>query len=414
MQKLGIALCLTICLSAFAHCQNKTYTVQKGDNDWAISKKYHLTVHELHLLNPKTDWLKLRLGSKINVSKTVADVSAKKVVKAAAASAPKKPVAKKDDNEILVESLSKDIFAETPKKSAPKASGAYCVRSGDNDWIIASRVGISSSKLRALNPNVKWEHLSVGTYLRIPNGSVVRSTSGQNVAVNSIRSRYAKVSRDSVIIRRGPGADTAKVTVVESGLLVSVLDRSSGWYKCKFPKGTVGWVRGDMLKAASKPAVRRHESRTTGYVASRTGSHRRHGSPEIVMNNPDRDNRLLTQAFRMRGVPYRYGMSSTRGSDCSGFTSLVYRSQGVRLPRTSRDQSRIGQKVDRNGLSKGDLVFFKTNRGTRINHVGIYIGNGKFIHASSGGGKVQVNSLNEGYYARRYATARRPAGKKAK
>lgn len=409
MQKLGIALCLTVCFSAFAYCQNKTYTVQKGDNDWAISKKLHLTVHELHLLNPKTDWLHLKLGSSLNTGKAPAKVAPKATKSAKVAS--KKPAPRKEESEILVESLSHDIFAESPKTQTAKASGAYCVRSGDNDWIIASRVGISSTKLRALNPNVNWSHLAIGTYVRIPSGSVVRSAPSKNVAQNTIRSRYAKVSRDSVIIRRGPGADTAKVTVVESGLLVSVLDRSSGWYKCKFPKGTVGWVRGDMLKAASKPKVQRSSS-NMGYVASRRGSRRHHGSTEIVMNNPDQDNRLLAQAFRMKGVPYRYGMSSTRGSDCSGFTSLVYRSQGVKLPRTSRDQSRIGQKVDRGGLSKGDLVFFKTNRGTRINHVGIYIGNGKFIHASSGGGKVQVNSLSEGYYARRYATARRPAGKK--
>jgi hypothetical protein len=65
--------------------------------------------------------------------------------------------------------------------------------------------------------------------------------------------------------------------------------------------------------------------------------------------------------------------------------------------------------VDRGSLNKGDLVFFKTTRGKRIGHVGIYVGNGKFIHASSGGGKVQVNSLNEGYYNRRFVTARRVA-----
>lgn len=412
MLKLGIALCLTACFSAFAYCQNKTYTVQKGDNDWAISKKHHLSVHELQLLNPNTNWRNLKLGSKLVIGKqtdNVASAPKKTITKASA-----KKVAPKSEEEILVESLSQDIFVETPKTQEPKkASGAYCVRSGDNDWVIASRVGISSSKLRDLNPNVNWERLAIGTYVRIPSGTTVQASTSntKNVASNSIRSRYAKVARDSVIIRRGPGSDTSKVTTVESGMLVSVLDRSNGWYKCKFPRGTVGWVRGDMLKAASKPVVRR-PSRHDGYVASRSNGRRSHRSTEIVMANPDEKNKLLAQAFRLKGVPYRYGMSSTRGSDCSGFTSLVYRSQGVSLPRTSRDQSRIGAKVGKESLQKGDLVFFKTNRGTRINHVGIYVGNGKFIHASSGGGKVQVNSLNEGYYNRRYAGGRRVVKKK--
>jgi len=266
--KLGIALCLTAIFSTFAYCQNKTYTVQKGDNDWAISKKHHLSVHELHLLNPNTNWRSLKLGSKLVVDKHPTENASKKSAKKAPAKKVlvQKPTPKNNE-EILVESLAQDIFADSPKPQPKKASGAYCVRSGDNDWVIASRVGISSSKLRALNPTVNWGKLAVGTYVRIPSGIVVHASSSKNVASNTIRSRYAKVSRDSVVIRRGPGSDTSKVTTVESGMLVSVLDRSNGWYKCKFPRGTVGWVRGDMLKAASKPAVRR-PSKHDGYVAS--------------------------------------------------------------------------------------------------------------------------------------------------
>jgi len=402
--KLGLALCLAASVSASAFSQNKTYTVQKGDNDWTISKKLRMSVHELHLLNPKTNWLRLRPGDSLVVS-AVSNRSASKPNKAAAQ--------RKEEDEILVESLERDIFAEesTDSRKASQATQTYRVRAGDNDWVIASRVGLSSTRLRALNPNVNWARLPIGTVIRIPAGCKVKGTSGALASTNVIRSRYAKIARDSVVIRRGPGTDTSKITTVEPGLLVNVVDRSGDWYKCRFPRGTVGWVRGDMLRAVSKPAVRRARN-PDSYVAHRTRSRQRRGSSEIVMSNPDKSNRLLTQAFRLRGVPYRYGMSSTRGSDCSGFTSLVYRSQGVKLPRTSREQSKVGAKVNRESLQKGDLVFFKTNRGTRINHVGIYIGDGKFIHASSGGGKVQVNSLSEGYYSRRFAGGRRVVGKK--
>jgi cell wall-associated NlpC family hydrolase len=126
-----------------------------------------------------------------------------------------------------------------------------------------------------------------------------------------------------------------------------------------------------------------------------------------VSGSGDSQDRILSKAQSMRGVRYRWGASSRSATDCSGFTSQVFRSNGYRIPRTSVEQSRAGAKVDRGSLRPGDLVFFKTRRGTRVSHVGIYTGNGKFIHASSGGGKVQVNSLSDGYYNKRFVTARR-------
>ncbi|HEY0867942.1 MAG TPA: C40 family peptidase [Fimbriimonas sp.] len=115
---------------------------------------------------------------------------------------------------------------------------------------------------------------------------------------------------------------------------------------------------------------------------------------------------VIKTAKGFRGVRYRWGGTSRSGVDCSGFTTQVFRAHGLRLPRTSVEQARVGKPV-KGGLQAGDLVFFRTTRGSRISHVGIYIGNGKFIHASSGGGKVQVNSLREGYYRSRFVTARR-------
>ncbi|MEJ5170871.1 MAG: C40 family peptidase, partial [Fimbriimonadales bacterium] len=132
-------------------------------------------------------------------------------------------------------------------------------------------------------------------------------------------------------------------------------------------------------------------------------------SSPVVRPLPQGDGSVLGTAFAMRGTRYRYGASSRSAVDCSGFTRLVFQRHGVSLPHSSRAQANVGVSVPKSQLQKGDLVFFKTNRGTRINHVGIYIGDGKFIHASSGGGKVQVNSLNEGYYAKRFAGARRVA-----
>ena len=107
------------------------------------------------------------------------------------------------------------------------------------------------------------------------------------------------------------------------------------------------------------------------------------------------------------GTPYRQGGTSRKGVDCSGLVFAVYREFDIRLPRTSRDQSRIGDQVDRSGLKPADLLFFKTSRKESVTHVGIYIGGGKFVHASTSERKVRIDALNDDYYKRRFTVARR-------
>jgi peptidoglycan DL-endopeptidase LytE len=118
---------------------------------------------------------------------------------------------------------------------------------------------------------------------------------------------------------------------------------------------------------------------------------------------------LVKVAQGFIGAPYRLGGSTVRGIDCSGFVKKVYDIFNVMLPRTAHEQSGVGQYVSRSELEEGDLVFFHTRQ--VIGHVGIYIGNGKFVHASSGRERmVRVNSLNEPYYSNRYVKAVRVKG----
>lgn len=114
---------------------------------------------------------------------------------------------------------------------------------------------------------------------------------------------------------------------------------------------------------------------------------------------------ILNTAKKQIGVRYVWGGTSRSGFDCSGFVRYVFAKHDFKLPRTSYEQWRVGDIVYRSELNPGDLVFFKT-RNSRVSHVGIYKGNNMFIHASSGGGKIRVNEI-EGYYANRYAGARR-------
>lgn len=116
-------------------------------------------------------------------------------------------------------------------------------------------------------------------------------------------------------------------------------------------------------------------------------------------------NEVVNYAYKFLGKPYVYGAAGPNAFDCSGLTQYVYNRFGIDLSRTTYTQVNQGIKVDRSNLRAGDLVFFNTEGS--ISHVGIYIGNGEFIHAPRTGKPVMVSSLTDGYYAQKYATARR-------
>lgn len=120
---------------------------------------------------------------------------------------------------------------------------------------------------------------------------------------------------------------------------------------------------------------------------------------------------LLQRAMGLLGTPYRWGGTSPdSGFDCSGLVNYVFRTTlGIELPRVSREMASNGQKVERAALTAGDLVFFG-GRGARVDHVGIYVGDGQFVHAPRTGRDVTVSSLDTGYWANRFLQARRVEG----
>ncbi|MCX7817013.1 MAG: LysM peptidoglycan-binding domain-containing protein [Syntrophales bacterium] len=121
--------------------------------------------------------------------------------------------------------------------------------------------------------------------------------------------------------------------------------------------------------------------------------------------NPEERSLLVKVAKAFLGTPYRLGGNSVRGLDCSAFVKKIYELFDVQLPRSAKEQAFTGMPVNRNDLQEGDLIFFHTRR--KYGHVGIYIGNGKFIHAASGKRfrQVKIDSLDEPYYSKRFAKA---------
>ena len=132
---------------------------------------------------------------------------------------------------------------------------------------------------------------------------------------------------------------------------------------------------------------------------------------EMRSNVAGRTSDLVVSAMGFLGVPYRRGGNSAEtGFDCSGFVRAMYeQTVGLILPRNAAQQAKATEVIDKQDLQPGDLVFFNTMRRT-FSHVGIYVGEGKFIHSPRSGAQVRVEDMNGSYWSRRFDGARRVLG----
>lgn len=218
---------------------------------------------------------------------------------------------------------------------------------------------------------------STDGWYNVSTGGATGWINAQYLAVGDAASVTGFISGDNVNIRNGAGLWAEVVTRLSDGDKISVVGRSEDWINVQLANGTSGWVRKDFVSIG----------------ASR--------GDEI-------GRQIVSYAKKFLGVKYVYGGSSPSGFDCSGFVKYVFANSGVSLERVAADQAGQGSRVSKGDLRAGDLVFFDTDGGLNyINHVGIYIGNGSFIHASSGSAhSVTISDLG-GYYANTYMTAKR-------
>lgn len=207
------------------------------------------------------------------------------------------------------------------------------------------------------------------------------------------------INDDNVNFRNYP--DTIKSDVsqcLNKGDKVSITGRWEDWYKVKTADNASGWVNKKLLDLDNNNEF----SSTEGL------------NELIPVEKPKeitpKGQQIVNYAKKFMGVKYVWGGTTPKGFDCSGFVQYVYRHFGVELERVAVDQATQGIKVKRNNLKPGDLVFFDTDGGHNyINHVGIYIGDGEFIEASSGylSHKIKITDMSGGFYSRAFVTARR-------
>ena len=192
-------------------------------------------------------------------------------------------------------------------------------------------------------------------------------------------------------VRSGPGTTYSKVTTLSDGAVVSIMGIDNGWYKIKTSSGATGYVSSEYMVTCKDSAGSRGDGATAVAVAS----------------DSSMGQQIVSYAKQFLGVPYVYGGNGPNSFDCSGFTSYIYRHFGYTLNRTASTQLSNGVAVSKSELQPGDLVFFRYNTSYPASHVGIYIGNGQFIHASTNKYQVQIDQLMTGHYANVYIAARR-------
>ena len=216
---------------------------------------------------------------------------------------------------------------------------------------------------------------------------------------------YGEVTGNNVSIRNGAGTSYAKIDSASIQDRAYIIGINNQWFKVIYGNN-IGYIRSDYLQLCEIPYENRDSAKeplffrkgqSTGIAPSAKVLHAEN-SAQIALE-------ILATAKQYIGVPYVWGGSTPSGFDCSGYVQYVYRLHGYTLPRTSKEQFATGSWVSKSNLQAGDLVFFNTS-GNGVSHVGIYIGNDQFIHASSSKG-VMISYLSNSYWDARYYGARK-------
>lgn len=239
----------------------------------------------------------------------------------------------------------------TAKSKTPPASTKYVIKRGDTLSAIARKHHTTIAKVQKANGLKKGETIKIGQVLKVP----------QNKRVIRYTKKKKKVSDKKLV---------ASLTHL------------------------------DTVSLETNKVEKRKTFSFTDIFVSKKDEH------------DDKCQRITSLAKTKLGRKYVWGASGNKNTyDCSSFTKYVYKNIGITIPRTSIRQSKFGKYVKRSELQEGDLIFFDTSKKRKgyVNHVGIYLGDNKFIHASSAKKKVVITSLHKNFYSNRYKGARRPS-----
>ena len=261
-------------------------------------------------------------------------------------------------------------------------------------WILNTNLGekITSNNTEPTETNNNEENTDTEP--------TTETTAGNDIIYDTAVTKY--ISGSSVYVRTMPTTDSDIVTSLIKNTDITVTGENGDWYKVKH-ENFEGYISKQFVSDEQVEQTNRHMS------LEDTTTLQENVEQINNSNQSSLGQEIVEYAKQYLGYPYVYGGAGSSSFDCSGFTMYVYKNFGYSLSHSARAQSKMGTYVEKENLQPGDLVFFLDYETMDdIGHCGIYIGDGNFIHASSGTGYcVKISTLLSGSYDRRYATARR-------
>lgn len=282
------------------------------------------------------------------------------------------------------------------------AAEQYTVGPHDTLYSIARHFGVSVGAIAKANGLRDPSRIRAGAVLLIPDRPAAQGTQAAGAGQPRASLRQTPPASRSVS-GGGPSAGTAGAAyTVRPGDTLYHLARTHGL--------TVADLRAANHLASDLLQVGQVLQIPTGPIGIASSDRAPAGAPPSVhpgpQNSPDLGLRITAEARRYLGTPYVWGGAGPAGVDCSGLVYLLYSPYVPHMPRMTYDQWKMGEAVDRGDLAPGDLVFFDTD-GSGASHVGIYLGQGQFVHPALEPHRVVIDRLDAPYYASRYLGARR-------
>lgn len=381
----------------------KEHLVLSKETLYGIAKQYGVKVDDLYTLNPLLEKKGLRVGSSINVPDTNEVIVEK---------TPQKEVSKTEIKKEVVELISekKDTVAVVNNGFIKNVLKEVLAK--ETLYGIAKEYGVTVVEIEKANPILEKQSLRVGQTIVIPTSNVKAINEANEVAVKKeeLKPEVKKETSTVVVEKEVKTAENTEVEVSHE-----VLAKETKYGIAKQYGLTVKELEAQNPKIANKLLVGEKLTIRTSKSNVKTPVKYDFTDDSLVdgdginynaksFKGTDLADQLISTASENIGVRYRSGGTTKDGFDCSGLMCSTFGAFDIQLPRSSIEQSQFGVKVDVENAQKGDLIFFKTNGRSQINHVGMVVevcdGEIKFIHASVGGGVI-ISSIKEKYYSQR-------------
>jgi peptidoglycan endopeptidase LytE len=285
-----------------------------------------------------------------------------------------------------------------------RAEERYMVKPGDSLYSISKAFGVSIEALKTAN-GLEGDSIRPKQALSIPSSRAKKAVevSEKHSGTGSKKTSVKTAKREpeeihSCVVAKG---DSLSSISKKAGVSVEEIKRENRLRTSALKIGRVLFLPKDRSRLGEESEEAEDQDGISGAPQTETEKAETAASNALgKWTNPEERSLLVRVVKTFLGVPYKLGGSTLKGIDCSGFVRKIYEIFNIELPRTTREQFSIGKKIGKEQLEEGDLVFFK--RGENSSHVGIYIGDNQFVHASSYNRQVRIDYLDAPYYSKRF------------